>query len=657
MNPKNTTFIQRHVEKIVLAVAAAVTLLVLIYFFVLSPFVVEVNRKQVGPDKAIEMVKSEANQLRRSFNDSAIPAEKTKVPDWSSWFTSRYEQPPVDQLTLGGPFSYPGLAADVINKVGRIDRLPTYHLPGAPLVQDFKVRTGHVVYGDAGDEQINKAIYAMIGDQTPRDFRYASVSGELNLTTWEKTLADVPHGEQPIPVRLRSNVFVAGLFLQRQTLDPATGEWTDTTVVPSLPGQIAFGRPDAPQIDYTEQLALSHVMLVRSNQLVIVQPPFVETAGGLPWTPPFAPDMKLNREDQARLAELQQSIDKLNGQIRVQERQLGIETQQPNQPSRMPEPGMPEMPTGREPATARDNNNNRSAAIRERAEEDRRKRRERYDELVRQRDDLIAQKNALLGIETRGGINTSQPGMPEMDFGGDINDPGHYMPPPQPYPQPQYPQPGMPPRGNSMPTQPGEEGKAEPQPDKVVDVWAHDLTVEPGKTYRYRMVATMLNPLFRVGGINPDQMAANLNRIAVGPDEAAFEASPWSDPVSIDPAYYYFLVSATGNGAVGRFSVWTVYDGKWRNAIFEESAGDPVGGAARVPTSVGNSLVDMHINRYLVDLVVEGAANARAMLANPANGDLSSVKQIDPSSNELLQRLQAEMEVEEAYLGGASNQP
>ena len=109
--------------------------------------------------------------------------------------------------------------------------------------------------------------------------------------------------------------------------------------------------------------------------------------------------------------------------------------------------------------------------------------------------------------------------------------------------------------------------------------------------------------------------------------------------------------------AVGRFSVWTVYDGKWRNAIFEESAGDPVGGAARVPTSVGNSLVDMHINRYLVDLVVEGAANARAMLANPANGDLSSVKQIDPSSNELLQRLQAEMEVEEAYLGGASNQP
>jgi len=131
-------------------------------------------------------------------------------------------------------------------------------------------------------------------------------------------------------------------------------------------------------------------------------------------------------------------------------------------------------------------------------------------------------------------------------------------------------------------------------------VWAHDLSVLPGKTYRYRVIVSILNPLFHRPRMESEQKQQNYHRLALGPDPEELRASPWSNPVTLDPEYYFFFTSTPQNPSI---EVWRIYNGVWRSAPFSEQQGDPIGDEAIIFTPTGEELkIDMHVGAILIDV-------------------------------------------------------
>ena len=166
----------------------------------------------------------------------------------------------------------------------------------------------------------------------------------------------------------------------------------------------------------------------------------------------------------------------------------------------------------------------------------------------------------------------------------------------------------------------------------VVKVWAHDLTVEPGKTYRYKVLVSVMNPLYRFPRLNPTQLAENRNRVSLGPSEEDIEAAEWSlsGEVEVEPEFYYFVDSAYKEQKRADIEVWTVYDGMWRKNEFVEYPGNEVGGIAE-PEGVDTRGRGIAMNVGAIMLDVDSISSA--------GGSAVRVLLLDPETNRITTRL------------------
>jgi hypothetical protein len=119
----------------------------------------------------------------------------------------------------------------------------------------------------------------------------------------------------------------------------------------------------------------------------------------------------------------------------------------------------------------------------------------------------------------------------------------------------------------------------------AVRVWAHDITAEPGATYRYRMVVALVNPLFQRQAVPPEQRQQHFNKIALGPDLQA-TGQGWTDPVAIDEDRHFFMVEGRAQQNQATLDVWRLQGGEWHNRQFTAQAGDPIGGVIEVEQAV-----------------------------------------------------------------------
>ena len=139
-------------------------------------------------------------------------------------------------------------------------------------------------------------------------------------------------------------------------------------------------------------------------------------------------------------------------------------------------------------------------------------------------------------------------------------------------------------------------------------VWAHDLGVEPGKTYRYRCRILMFNPFFARGRqLLPDQQGLAESF------EIASAVSEWSSPVQVAPPVEFFVVRASdGGGSLGmgeaRIELYRYEGGARRTEQFTVQPGERIGRKARV----GDSMVDFQTDWYLVDVIDDPAADGRS---------------------------------------------
>ncbi len=442
--------------------------------------------------------------------------------------------------------------------------------------------------------------------------------------------------ESRIPQRWWNGMLgVAGVSLQRQELDESTGQWINAVLVDRLPNQLAF-KPEA-AVELTSQQAKEAIRLVRVSQERIARPEFPQTNGNIIWSPPNEDAQELDADGQRKLGRLNTKIASIKENIqRLQEQALKVretpdrrERSAPDRGRRPSSRGAPDAGGYGEGGGGRPS---RRTGGRDTARRDvtRETPQERINLLQQQLIDTKVQRNKLLGIESDVLSQQEYQG----NFGGAGFDPyagglGGGFGKPDVYGKPgAYAAPGAYPRPGGYDPYAGRPGAygggpgaygvglegAQPEPEsRKIKVWAHDLSIESGKTYRYRIVVSVLNPLYRQKRIDEAQREANYNKIALGPDAEELDASPWSKPVRVDSDHYFFMVKGSAQSQTARVEVWQVYDGRWVFEEFEVRPGDPIGRVVDKQLHTGfQQQLDMNVGMVVVDLVSTSGTGFRS---------------------------------------------
>jgi len=112
---------------------------------------------------------------------------------------------------------------------------------------------------------------------------------------------------------------------------------------------------------------------------------------------------------------------------------------------------------------------------------------------------------------------------------------------------------------------------------EFIQLWAHDLGAQPGKTYRYRTRAVLNNPYFRKGPYldesDDTQQALTIEPFARG------DWSNWSNPVDVGAKEFFFVTEASSPiaGATppqARVELYSMYYGYYRRSSLNINPGE-----------------------------------------------------------------------------------
>lgn len=135
--------------------------------------------------------------------------------------------------------------------------------------------------------------------------------------------------------------------------------------------------------------------------------------------------------------------------------------------------------------------------------------------------------------------------------------------------------------------------KDEPVGDEIT-VWAHDINIQPGHVYRYRLTVEVYNPLFLH---KPDLMPAQ--QPMAEKFTISSQTSEWTAPIKAEPPLRVFVTDArpasqnTGVGTlplgVAKAEVYRFYDGRWWKEEFSVYPGDHIGAEKAIRLSASDA--------------------------------------------------------------------
>lgn len=155
--------------------------------------------------------------------------------------------------------------------------------------------------------------------------------------------------------------------------------------------------------------------------------------------------------------------------------------------------------------------------------------------------------------------------------------------------------------------------------DDPIQLWAHDIDLRPGATYRYRFILRVYNPFFA----RKRQLVEEQGHLA---DQLVIDSvvSDWTDPIEVTPQVAFFVTRATpGDGPLGlgsaQIEVFRLHEGRWRREVFAVSPGDRIGRLVE-PTRDRETepSVDFGTEWFVVDIVDDPTGEARSDRSRPA---------------------------------------
>lgn len=716
MKIRNISFVEQYIEKIVLGIAALACIVVLWLFVLGNPYVVELQGGKGTPVGEVEdKVRNSISRLERELRSGNSDIEDVAITGFTDSFKERHALALTD--IGGGRFpmliNQPGLLrSHCVGEAG--PEAPEYATILPPAPTELMARAGHFVMLERGDletalierssggtegtpdmQSVNRevdALVRLVGDGT-RDFASVTVMAQFDLGEYIEQLekADVAEDGRPLPPASwwRTRLQFTEIVLERQTLDPETGEWPADDEFEKVRSVAVSGALNQDQTDGREWAPDEMGMMLAdlrdpTTQSRIQRPPFVPIDEVVPWLPPDEQLKELTPKQEKELFEINRKLERLRDQAQhLMSQQMRLQRQEAIRQQRQQQQG-----TNRNQRTTPRNavragglgdtdggrgkrgSSRRSERSETRRSRDRDRDRERpsranrqqvernaptdeariSEKMTRIQEDmgkLLLKKDELLGFGSSeddkatdgassrrhdrmmptmgpggfggpggigpsrgfggpGGIGPSRgfgglgsrgfAGSMGTNFGGGRRGVGL---------NPGFRQPaglGRQPAGRFRPNAVPGRGRDEEQGAEhalMIDVWNHDLTVRPGKTYRYRLRVSMLNPLFNRDALNPNQKQTVGRQVSI-----TSSPTPWGEKVEIDPMIDYFVVKVDRVNRKVDVEVFRYFEGVLRNETFSVTPGQPIGGVVEVERYGVKKKVDMSVAAVAVDVEV-----------------------------------------------------
>lgn len=546
MKLKGINPIEQHIEKILLALMALVLLGVFAMQFLTQPNQVEVGSRSIPPQNIFVELESQAKSL-----DSQLKDQNPALPEVQSIdLVERYNAALDGQRGMLNELAASlGQAVNIASSVGGgfEDQGPSEESISPLTIPQTTDVLAASQWGTLDPYAVETVpAYAdFVPAQQPFDFASVTIESVFSGTALRDALSAEEGAGIPRRFWQASGVSIMGFEVERQMLLP-DGSWGSAESIDTPPGTSLPLRSFAMDAGLPELTELVSKVVSASED--VERPMAPPTIAGPEWTPP---------SDRVETDDLELTeADRLRRRLALAETQLERLQETGRSPNTGRRPGGGRTP-GRDPGNTRDPNDAN---------------RKRIDDLRDEINDLRKQLR---------------------DLGEDVPAPGAAR--------------------NTRPTQTGRAGLGRVNDalltQDAVRLWAHDMGVQPGATYRYRTRVAINNPLFRKGPVlDPDDAA--LQETSMQPFVHG-EWSDWSDNIVVGAREYFFVAKAAPDGGPsGRvpnasIEVYRMYYGSYRRSTLTLTPGDPVRASVRMPEGL-----------YLFDTAqIEAAAASAVLLA------------------------------------------
>lgn len=519
MKIKDISFLEKHTEKIVLALAVVFLGAVVAVYVLGGQVRVKVDNRDVAAHDVESVLANEAQRLAQKLDGASDL--RISTPDVESRFNEALKRDATPGegafAALGGPG---GL--DLAGGIPTIGVLP-YRLVTVPAPTDVMARAGQ---GSLDPATLSQApgIAQVVGNRAPFDLGWVVVGAKFPISKLEEQLeapstdeiAEVPESWWSTRLELAD----VELWRQEKT---ATG-WTEPVMIPAMPGQPTFRRYFKGNV-ITKANVSKLIDELRKQRTPLIRPQFYKLLAGsggwgLPPLPGMATPTAPGPAESPALRALSEELQNLVEQYRAVQTRVDQYKKAGRQP----------------PATFTRRLNDLQEKVRDV---------QRRIGEEQQKAGMAAGPAVAVGPAppaATGGISD--------DF---LNEPDNILGDP-----------------NAPIGEPKRIVRLWDERDPII--WANDVDVQPGTTYRYRMRVIWTNPLFaRTLDKQPEEAKKLLIKGAW---------SDWTEPVTTPRHSYYFLVQDNRRNNTGRVEVWRFHGGQWQTAQFDVEPGDRIGGDA-----------------------------------------------------------------------------
>ncbi len=550
MRLKGISVVEQHVEKGVAGLFGLALLGVLAWQFLGGQSTVQVDKDKVPIAGAYAKIGENARRLNSSLQATPEFPDPAKVLETEKRFENfdkALTAPVAPRDQLAGPLGAPTMLFKDGKNIG-----PSADAPIAEVVvpaPEHAMAATYLGTVSTGEQQ-NPEVAKILPAAAPFDKAAVTVEAVFDGTALRKAFENDPDGEKG-PIRVvpknwwENGVQILAVELYRQTLKP-DGTWTATEKVKGMPGRaLVVDKADA----LNDAESIKDALKLATDIEMVRRTPYYDVSMGERWVAPSEREAvaEAGQSKAAEVKTLRQQVSNFDREIKRIDDQLQ-KVGQPIAPSptgggggggaqgggrggggggaTAPSPAQPSGPNSADEARKKALMAARTKAVDARAKVIARLR--ELGEIVEGADNTTQQTTA--------DQKTAKVETPVLD-------------------------------------------------NSTIRVWAHDVFVERGKTYRYQLGLVLTNPYF---GHSAAMVPAQAEKLA---KSGVMRSTPseWTEPVAVDRETYTFFVSAveddpsSGAKAYTRAEVFQFKWGFWRRGSDSFEPGDRLSLSINVP--------------------------------------------------------------------------
>ncbi len=563
MKTKGIPIWEQHLEHLVVGVAVLILIAFAAMQFMGSPNSVDVpGTGKVAPGDIDKLLETKAVAISQTIAGPAvsIPDPNPILKDFEKLRTASISPQPT--LLAMAPSITPA-GGSAIGPENRAFVIPVIAAPYDIATQQYFETLSEETVSEHTD------LKSVLPPAAPYDISWITASVMFDFGAVKKQFSEPgPNGEAPLPAKWTERVDFIDVKFEREEL--VGGKWEKSNLLTPIPGQVTVRPRLAGRIDSAAREEI--LWTISQGRTSLIQPEFYSGSAAA-WAPPNKetnvkvdaessanPDAKKLADLQARLKRKLAEVDRISEKMK----EASCPEEAPPEAPAPPKPGGAKPPKGGAPAPGP----GAGAGFGESSGKGVRDPNKGSEtECKKMRATLNRLKKQV--AETQAAIDKLTPATPEKT-----------------------------------------DAPVVVVPEAVKDVlqiWAHDITVQPGKTYRYRATIEIYNPLF----------ARKLDLIPAQQNMAekftlASMASEWSAPILAEPPLRFFITSAKsasqstavvgpGTGLAG-VEVYRYRDGRWWSDTFSVGPGQRIGGV-RNGAKGSDKPIDFGTDWFLLDII------------------------------------------------------